>query len=95
MIDKLKLQRQQQFEDSSFMQDVERTAQRDFNEYLKQDDIIFGGRNYGKLGIIISVPIRCTYTIYDEANAKYKNANFQFMVKERFKQLKSELCSLS
>lgn len=95
MIDKLKLQRQQQFEDSKFLQDVERTAQIDFNEYLQQDDIIFGEKNYGKLGIIVSVPVRCTYTIYDEATAKYKNANFQVMVKEIFKQFKSELCSLS
>ncbi len=92
-IDGVSNKRKQQLEDRRYEQDVADVAYNDFKQYLKQDEIIINGKNYGKLGMIVHSPIRAIYMGYDEKTAKYKNTNFYDLVRQKYNDYKKEICS--
>lgn len=71
-------------EDQQYEQDIRRMADDMFQQWLEKKPV-----NY--VGIIIAKPVRFTYTIHDEATAKYKDCNFGEKVHQLFDQLKTEI----
>ncbi|HUM52978.1 MAG TPA: hypothetical protein PK431_14235 [Chitinophagales bacterium] len=84
----LGLLHKQEFEDRAYLMDVKRTALNNFIEWQSTPDFILMGKNYGKLCMLIAIPSKACYTIYNEKTAKYKNADFHKLVRERFNELK-------
>ena len=80
----------QESEDRKFEFNVIKEANEAFNEYVESKPLFFDGK-WQKIGrIIIANPYRGFYLVHHEPTAKYINADFGKMVREKYLELKTQ-----